>query len=192
MGLHLAPDVAQALLEQTGSSLHALVNELEKLQLHAAQDTHAARTTITLEALQVLAAQERDHSIFELTDAVGQRRGAAALAVVRRLMDQGEQPVGIMAMLTRHLRRLWLARAALDAGASPVDLAQRLTVAPRYAETIHRQAAGFTRAELRQALARCLTADAQLKGGRWPKGQVVDGVILEVCGKLPGPLMVAP
>ena len=192
MGLQLAPEVAHALLEQTGSSLHALVNELEKLKLHAAQGAHALQTVITLEELQALSARERDRSIFELTDAVGQRRGAAALTIVRRLMDQGEQPVGIMVMLTRHLRRLWLAKAARDAGASPIDLAQRLAVAPRYAETIHRQVAGFTHAELRQALARCLTADAQLKGGRWPKEQVVDGVILELCGKLPGPLMVTP
>ena len=222
MALQLAPDVAHALLEQTGSSLHAVVNELEKLRFHAIgrpsvraaaltpsgpsgpsgndapvrrapqQSNTAALVKITLDDLQAVTARERDRSIFELTDAVGQRRGADALAIVRRLMDQGEQPVGIMVMLTRHLRRLWLAKAARDAGASPIDLAQRLAVAPRYAETISRQVAGFTHAELGQALARCLTADAQLKGGRWPKELVVDGVILELCGQLPGPLMVTP
>ena len=222
LGLRLPPDVAQALLEQTGSSLHALVNELEKLKLHAGQAESAraetparsggdaplpltppsrtpgspsatpALVTITLETLHALAARERDRSIFELTDAVGQRRCASALAIVRRLLDQGEQPVGITVMLTRHMRRLWLAKAARDAGASSADLAQRLAVAPRYAETLSRQIAGFTQAELRRALTCCLTADAQLKGGRAPKDCVVDGLILELCGTLPGPLMVTP
>ncbi len=190
--LQLAPDVAHALLEQTGSSLHALINEMEKLKLHSGQDAHAGRTVITLDALHAVASRERDRSIFELTDAVGQRRGAAALAIVRRLLDQGEQPVGITVMLTRHLRRLWLAKAAREAGASSADLAQRLAVSPRYADTISRQVAGFTSAELQQGLAYCLTADAQLKGGRMPKDQVVDGLILELCERLPGPLMVTP
>jgi len=207
LDLQLTPDVAHALLEQTGSSLHALVNELEKLKLHAGDpalpltppsQTDAspsaapALVKITLEGLHALMARERNRSIFELTDAVGQRRCAAALAIVRRLLDQGEQPVGITVMLTRHLRRLWLAKAARDAGASPADLAQRLAVAPRYAETINRQVAGFTHDELRRAMTCCLTADAQLKGGRAPKEYVVDGLILELCGKLPGPLMVTP
>jgi DNA polymerase III subunit delta len=190
--LQLAPDVAQALLEQTGSSLHALVSELEKLKLHAGQSGQAMLTTITLEGLHALSARERNRSVFELTDAVGQRRCAAALAITRRLLDQGEQPVGITVMLTRHLRRLRLAKAALDAGASPADLARRLAVAPRYAETISRQVTGFTHAELRRAMTCCLTADAQLKGGRMPKECVVDGLILELCGKLPWPLMVTP
>jgi DNA polymerase-3 subunit delta len=190
--LQLEPDAAHALIEQTGSSLHALVNELEKLKLHAGGNSPAGRTVITLDALQAVASRERDRSIFELTDAVGQRRCAAALTIVRRLLDQGEQPVGITVMLTRHLRRLWLTKSARDAGASPADLARRLAVAPRYAETLSRQVAGFTADELRRGLAHCLTADAQLKGGRLPKDQVVDGLILELCGKLPGPLMVRP
>jgi DNA polymerase-3 subunit delta len=207
LGLQLTPDVAHALLEQTGSSLHAVVNELDKLKLHAGDpalpptppsQTGAsppaapALVKITLEGLHALTARERNRSIFELTDAVGQRHCAAALAIVRRLLDQGEQPVGITVMLTRHLRRLWLAKAARDAGASSADLAQRLSVAPRYAETINRQVAGFTHAELRRAMTCCLTADAQLKGGRTPKDYVVDGLILELCGRLPGPLMVTP
>jgi DNA polymerase-3 subunit delta len=207
LDLQLTPDAAHALLEQAGSSLHALVNELEKLKLHARDpalpltppsQTHAspsaasAPVKITLEALHALTARERNRSIFELTDAVGQRRCTAALAIVRRLLEQGEQPVGITVMLTRHLRRLWLAKSARDAGASPADLARKLAVAPRYAETINRQVAGFTHAELRRAMTCCLTADAQLKGGRAPKDYVVDGLILELCGKLPGPLMVTP
>jgi DNA polymerase-3 subunit delta len=192
LGLHMAPDVAHALLEQTGSSLHALVSELEKLKLYAGQAGQATRTTITLEGLHALSARERDRSIFELTDAVGQRRCVAALVIVRRLLDQGEQPVGLTMVLTRHLRRLRLAKAARDAGASTADLARHLAVAPRYAETISRQVAGFTHAELKRALTSCLTADAQLKGGRVPKAYVLDGLILELCGKLPGPLMVTP
>lgn len=214
LDLQLTPDVAHALLEQTGSSLHALVNELEKLKLHAGDpaprlpagevpltppsqapaspSAAPALVKITLEGLHAVTARERNRSIFELTDAVGQRRCAAALAIVRRLLDQGEQPVGITVMLTRHLRRLWLAKAARDAGASSADLAQRLAVSPRYAESINRQVAGFTHAELRRAMTCCLTADAQLKGGRAPKEYVVDGLILELCGKLPGPLMVTP
>jgi DNA polymerase-3 subunit delta len=190
--LQLAPDVVQALLDQTGSSLHALVNELEKLQWHAGRPAGSTRITITLEQLRTVAARERDRSIFELTDAVGQRRSAEALSIVRRLLDQGEQPVGLTMMLTRHLRRLLLAKAACDAGATPADLARRLSVAPRYAETLGRQIAGFTRAELQQAMTDCLTADAQLKGGRAPKDLVIDGLILELCGAMPGPLMVTP
>lgn len=195
LGLQLSTEVVHALVEQTGTSLHALTNELEKLRAHTAgleSHTHAAPVKIELEALTQLVAHGREHSIFELTDAVGDRRLGAALLIARRLLNQGEQPVGLIAMLTRHLRRLWIARCALDAGQAPAALAQRLGVMPRYAETLSRQAAGFTSRQLQRALARCLVADAQLKGGRLPKEQVVEWLLVEVRQGLPGPLMVTP
>ncbi len=213
MGLQLTPDVAHALIERTGASLHALTNELEKLRTYGSaraealaqtggdaplplkppSQTHVSSTSvpvkIELDALTQLTAHGREHSIFELTDAVGERRLADALVLARHLLDQGEHPVGLLTMLTRHLRRLWLARCAADAGQAPAALAQRLGVMPRYAETLHRQSAGFTSRRLQRILTSCVTADAQLKGGRLPKEQVVELLLLEVCREWPGPLM---
>jgi len=179
MGLTLTADTAHALVEQTGASLHALLNELEKLRAHA--QSGQAPGTITPDALAELTAHGRTHSVFELTDAAGERRLADALIAVHRLLVNGEQPVGLVALLTRHLRRLLLVRCALDAGAPASSLAQQLGVMPRYADTLARQANRFTAAELRRTLERCLIADSRLKGGRMADEQVLDWLLIEIC-----------
>jgi DNA polymerase-3 subunit delta len=198
--LQLAPEVVHALIEQTGTSLHALVNEMEKLRVYGSARAEALAQPggevtllkIGLEALAQLTAHGRQHSVFELTDAAGERRLADALVIVRHLLDEGEQPVGLVAVLTRHLRRLWLAKGGVDQGDTPAALAKRLGVMPRYAESLTRQAAGFGAPHLQRLLTRCVVADAQLKGGRLPKGQVIESLLIEVCRGLPGPLMVTP
>jgi len=192
LGLQLAPEVVHALIEQTGTSLHALVNEMEKLRVHAVGGESPTPLKIGPEALAQLTAHGRHHSVFELTDAAGERRLADALVIARHLLDEGEQPVGLVAVLTRHLRRLWLAKGSLDQGDTPAALATRLGVMPRYAESLTRQAAGFEAPHLQRLLARCVVADAQLKGGRLLKGQVIESLLIEVCRGLPGPLMVTP
>jgi DNA polymerase-3 subunit delta len=200
LGLQLAPEVVHALIEQMGTSLHALVNEMEKLRVYGSARAEALAQPggevtllkIGLEALAQLTAHGRQHSVFELTDAAGERRLADALVIVRHLLDEGEQPVGLVAVLTRHLRRLWLAKGGVDQGDTPAALAKRLGVMPRYAESLTRQAAGFGAPHLQRLLTRCVVADAQLKGGRLPKGQVIESLLIEVCRGLPGPLMVTP
>jgi DNA polymerase-3 subunit delta len=184
IGVQLAPEVAHALLEQAGGSLHTLTNELEKLQ--------TIGTSITLDDLAQLTVHGRTHSVFELTDAAGERRLADALTIVRRLLVQGEQSVGLVAMLTRHLRRLWRAKCAIAGGETPSGLSRRLGVMPRYADTLGRQAKGFTTPELQQALAQCLAADAQLKGGRLPKEQVIEWLLIGICQRAAGPLLTVP
>jgi DNA polymerase-3 subunit delta len=204
LGLRLAPEVGHALIEQTGTSLHALINELEKLRAHAGtapstrtdaaaqRGAHTPLVMVGLERLAQLTAHGREHSVFELTDAAGERRLADALVLARRLLEQGEQPVGLVAVLTRHLRRLWLAKGAGGQRDTTAALAARLGVMPRYAESLARQAAGFDAPHLQWLLTRCVVADAQLKGGRLPKAQVIESLLIEVCRGLPGPLMVTP
>jgi DNA polymerase-3 subunit delta len=215
IGLRLTPEAAHALIEQTGSSLESLINELEKLRAYASARANALAqpggdaplpltppsptrerslvdAPVTLDELQAVSAGARERSVFELTDAVGERRAVAALTILRRLFEQGEYPVPVTTMLTRHMRRLRIAKSHLHAGAAVGALASLLAVMPRYAETLGRQAGGFTEEQLERALSRCLVADAQLKGGRLQKERVVEFLVIELCRGLPGPLTVTP
>ena len=62
-------------------------------------------------------------SVFELTDAVGERDVARALRVLHRLLGSGETPLGVSAMLGRHVRALIGARALAARGMSPDAMA---------------------------------------------------------------------
>ena len=200
MGLRLTAEALHALVERTGSALHALSNELQKLRdyvgrphtLPSGSSPSRTAEAVTVEQLLAVSAGGRERSLFELTDAVGNRRTAQALGVTRALIDQGDYPPVLIVALTRHFRRLWMTKGHLDAGGPATALPQLLGVAPRYAETVRQQASRFSLGELEAAMARCLVADAQIKGGRIGNGQVVEFLVLELCQGVPGPVMVTP
>lgn len=197
LGLRLSPDALQLLIERNGAALHLLSNELEKLRVYASAGGGAGAPAtgainVTVGDVQAVSSGGRGHSIFELTDAVGSRQLQQALTVARNLLEEGEYPPALVTTLTRHLRRLWIAKSVLEAGGSTSSLASRLGVAPRYVETLKRQSDRHTRRGLEAALARCLTAEAQLKGGRLPKSLAVELLIVELCSNTLGKLAATP
>lgn len=99
LGSPLAADAAELLLQNIGSDLRLLSQELEKLCL-------AAGTGKTITAAQVSAsvAYLRQDTVFDLLDAVGMRRLPEALRMVDSLLIKGESPVPIWYMLSRMFR----------------------------------------------------------------------------------------
>jgi DNA polymerase-3 subunit delta len=109
----LADDAAEYLVQRAGHNIAALLNELEKCALRAQSvETGAPVTRAVIDEMVKRAPQE---TIFDLTDALGERQAPRALGLLRELVGGGEAPELVLAMLVRHLRQLLQARSFLDA-----------------------------------------------------------------------------
>lgn len=176
----IAPDAAEALAEALTREgvvdLGLADTELEKLLTYAGGDTVSAADVALLVTPVSL---ER---VFTLLDALSERKGARAAAMMQRFLDEGEPPLRLLAMIGRQFRMLALARALLDAGTPPSRLGGHLPVPPFAVSRLARQAGGFRWSDLEGALRSLARADGDVKTGRADPVLALHLFVAGVCG----------
>jgi DNA polymerase III subunit delta len=115
-GKTMNPEAVQAFRELVAPNLREIANELEKLITYVGK-----RNEIATEDVRAICSASRQAVIWELTDALGARRTARAIAALENLLDSGDQPIGILMMLVAQFRLMLLAR----------DLMQRKLISAR-------------------------------------------------------------
>ncbi len=171
--------VAAYLVERAGTDITKLEAEMEKCALRGGS---APISRAVVDEMVKRAPQE---SIFDLTDALGERKSARAIALARELLENGEPAELLLSMLVRHFRQLLQARALLDARLSldgnaagslspaqasqfPQEARDNLPALLRSQGWLGRrlaaQARNFSIEQITQALSECLKADLALKG----------------------------
>jgi len=141
-----------------GTSVRRLSNELEKLATAALPSSY-----ITMELVESLVGRSRELSNFELTDHLVARDRRRALETLRRLLDDGAEPVMLIGLLASNYHRLALAKELMTRGA-PKDEVFRLVQMPyskreEFLATARRSDAS----ELAQRIRRIAEADLAVK-----------------------------
>jgi DNA polymerase III delta subunit len=134
------------------------VMELEKLALR-----HGAGEAVTVKDVQALVAEAVPGSMWAFVDAVGMRQRNRALELLERLIEDKPAPV-LLAVLHRRIRELIEVQDRLERGEAPGSLVRSMRLAPFRAETLARQARGWTGPELHAALLGLVELDARVKG----------------------------
>lgn len=110
-GLRAGHEVIKAIVDRAGPFSRQLSMEVEKLSLYL-----RGRKEVTAKDVLTIVAPAREHGYGELTDAFSKQKLADALKVVRQLLQQKEQPVGMIMSLEQRVHDLMVYRTALDNG----------------------------------------------------------------------------
>jgi DNA polymerase-3 subunit delta len=94
-----------------GTGARQLRNELEKLATAALPEGR-----ITTELVGALVGRSREHSNFELTDRLVMRDRRGALTLLRKLLDDGAEPLMLLGLIASNFRRLSLAKELMAQG----------------------------------------------------------------------------
>lgn len=124
-GYTLTPAVAGLLVAATGVDLYVVRNEVEKLMALLGRPG-----SISAEMIEQLVPRSREHSNFELADALASREQKRALRLAARLLADGAEPLMLLAVVARTLRQLLLARELMAARLSAADIAKEIGVPP--------------------------------------------------------------
>ncbi len=128
----LSPQAASFLVEQVGVDLYRLQSELEKLVAYVGE-----RERIEVEDVREAVASQRSFTVFELMRYVGQGQPQKALAALRKLLLAGEQPLVILALLTRQIRILWQAKDGAERKVSAADMSLCLNLPSTVLRKLH-------------------------------------------------------
>lgn len=159
-GLEVTDDAAKLLVEFVGDDLARLLGEIHKAALAGGPDNRR----VDVAEVSAVVGESRLRGLFELTSAVERGDGSRAIALLEGVVASGEEPLVILALLTRHVRSLWLARQAGD-GVSVPALARRLGVPIPVAERLLGRARETTLDELARRLDRCWQVERRAKSG---------------------------
>ena len=124
---------------------------------------------------------------FALTDALGNRDAAGALAAVHDQLIAGKEPLELLGLVAWQLNRWVTVRRLLDAGYSAERIASVAGLKPWQAQRLQSEVARRPLASLQSLLARCWQLDVDSKSGRAIPELAIEQLIAEACltGELP-------
>jgi DNA polymerase III subunit delta len=164
---------AWALIDSVGADLRELDSALNQLETGL-----GAGSRVGVAEVRNAFPRSADQRIYVFTDAVGDRRLPLAMASLRRLLNQGEDPLVLFGALTAQVRRMLRARRYADQGGSAVGDALGL---PTWrAERLSKQARLYRENELTDALATLAVTDVEIKGGDLPPEAALERAVVHI------------
>lgn len=160
-GSSITPPAMQVLAELVGGDLWTIDRELEKLSLYA------TGRSITDADVRAMVPYAQEANIFAAVDSIMDGRPGPALRSVMQLMEDGQEPLYIIAMIERQLRLIALARDLTDRGVAQPDLGRRMgTNSDFVVRKTLGQARRMTLTQIRSRYRRVLESDLAIKQGR--------------------------
>jgi len=126
--------------------------------------------------VQTLTPAGGEAKIFDLVDALGQRRGPAAMRELHKLLER-EEPLYLLSMVTRQFRLMLLAKELLEARRPENEIAQALGQKPYPTQKICAQARNYTLAGLEHIYRRLLDYDVDIKTGQVDSAAALDTLV---------------
>jgi DNA polymerase-3 subunit delta len=171
-GFRISSASLKKIVDLAGEDMQSLANELEKLLIYAGMEK-----VIPDAAVDDLVSSSRQHTIFELTKALGMRDRAGALRQLGSLMDSGEKPLGIASMMARHFRQILIAKDLLEQGKSPRDAATAAQVPPYFLDEFMRHVRAIDWATVRSMYLRLAEVDYRFKSSSPDERMVLENLI---------------
>ncbi|MBW3595333.1 MAG: DNA polymerase III subunit delta, partial [Actinobacteria bacterium] len=166
---------AWALIDSVGGDLRDLDGALSQLAT-----AHGPGARIGAADVRRAFPRLADERIYAFTDAVGERRIAPAMTALRRLLEQGDEPLVLFGSLVAHVRRMLRVRPYVDQGVRAVaDVAGM----PEWrAERLAKQARTYKEEELVDALSLLAATDVEMKGDFPSPEAALERAVIQIVG----------
>jgi DNA polymerase-3 subunit delta len=170
----ITPDAVRLLARLASGNLRLLANEIAKVATYVGPGG-----SIDAQAVTLLVPDSREARVFDLTDALARGERGPALRLLHELLDDGQQPLMILAMVARQVRTLIQVKDLAARGVRPPEIAATVGIAPFLVEKTAAQAKRFTTAQLDAAQRACLEVDTALKRSRLAPDLALDLLLAE-------------
>lgn len=206
-GKKISPNAFSLLQKRTGNDMHLIAEAIEKIIAFVGDKTRVDERDI-----ETVIAQSSFENIFALTDALGKRSVSQALSSLHSVLESGEPPIKVNALIARQIRLTLQAKLLAERGdlKPMVDrmnyqsfadnvfkpLANKMSnylpnVAqvnllkqnPYAAYKVIQAIPFFSTEELVHGLEQTLEADVQLKSSQLDPECILEQLVYELCRK---------
>jgi DNA polymerase-3 subunit delta len=174
--VEISEEAIHLLHKLVGSHLQEIDSEVRKLK-----DFLGERKRIEVSDVSQVVSHVREESVFDLTRAIGENDRVKALEYLVHLMDQGQNEVGIITMIARHVRLLLKVKKGQEQGLYGAKLAQTVQVPPYFLNEYIEQGKAWNPKRLEDMLMLLDDTDKALKSSPLSSHIWLENLILKGC-----------
>jgi DNA polymerase-3 subunit delta len=172
------------LIDLVGPNLQRLNNEIEKLSTAALPSK-----VISYELVEMLVASSSELENFALTDAIISGRGSQALEAMKKILDDGAEPVALLGLFSYNFRRLLMAKEMMAQGRERQQVANILRMRYRDQEDFLAAARRIDKQKLVRFFDRLRLTDLAMKtsiggGGAAGTRMQLEVLVCEIIGAM--------
>ncbi len=173
--MNITENTANYFLAKTGSDMENIRGELEKLICYC-----MGRDVVTTEDVDAICTTRVTSHIFDMIEAIAERKQKKALELYYELLALKEPPLRILFLIAKHCNQLLQAKELKNRGFDNKAIGAKIGLHPYVAGKIATQAGRFKTSELKAAVARCVEAEEAVKTGKVNDMMSVEMLILSV------------
>ena len=178
LGHEIDAQTCEHLIFTCGALMTGLIPEIEKI------GAYARGASVTVEDINAVADPVPDAMVFDMTNALTKGDYDRASQLLTELFQKQEEPIMLLAVIARELRRLYTARLALDGGKGKLWLMDLWGMRSDYPAQLLLTAARRTTAEwCREALERCQVLDKRMKSERIDREDELKLLLMQLAQK---------
>ena len=175
-GGSISPSAINSLARLVGSNLWILANEINKLILF----TLSRR--IEEEDVKAVVSHSQEANVFAMVDAILEFKAGVAEQLLQQLLQRGEAPAYLLAMLSRQVRMIVLVKELRNQGVSKIEIQNRLGLSSEFVvRKTWEQADRYPWERLKYVYHKLLEADLAIKTGKYEGELALDILIAELC-----------
>ncbi|AKL97599.1 DNA polymerase III subunit delta [Endomicrobium proavitum] len=176
-GKNVSYDVVSRMIEENGTDLLNISNEIEKLSLFA-----GGKKSITLEDVEYISGHTKEANVYSLAAEIEAKNLKKALFVLEKLLVDGEEPVVILSTIVSCVRRLLEAKSMIEErGASSSEISSALRMHPYFAKTFVSNLHKHDFKRLKDSMKTVLKADAAIKTGASDAASALEKALILIC-----------
>ncbi len=156
-GVQINQDALEALIDYCNHDYMRISNEIVKLV------NFVGNGVIDRNIVDISVVKDVEYDIFELTNAVSEKNGSAAISIIKNLLLRKEPPQKLLIMLQNSFRRMFFAMSSKE---SNEVVATKLNVKPYAVKKAREQGAKFGIAKLKKCMDLGAQLDFSVKNGK--------------------------
>lgn len=169
-------DAVHLLHQFVGNNLLEMESEIIKLIQFIGQ-----RQTITAKDVIEVVSKIKVQSVFDLARAIGECDKARALLCLSQLLSHGQNEVGILALVARHVRILRAVRKAQSEGLRGAQMASKVGVSPYFLQEYEAQAREWSDRKIENTFKALLDTDRALKSSPLSSHIWLENFVIQTC-----------
>jgi len=151
----------QYMIHLVGNRIGDLNNEVLKLTSYTQDEDN-----IKSEDIDAVVVPNHEYSAFQLLDLIGRRDVGGSIALLNKLLVQGENPISLLAMTAKQLRTILLCCCLREEGLSDAQMSKKIAGHPFAVKKNIEQSRYFTTEKIKEGIKICLETDYGIKSGK--------------------------